>query len=411
MGHLCVPVEHAEDEADRARRDPTAGARVVAIARAQWGRSRQRVGVDLETHPFALHRYLEPEEWWCGDFVSWVYEAAGVGFTGGGAGGWHVGNNVAIRAWFEARGRWVDRDDPRWATFVPSPGDYVRFRTDRGGHAAIVSSVEDQTLYTIEGNVGFRVDVGRYRGFRGYPEIDGFGILALPNQAPEVDAGDELARVRPGSLVLRGQATDDGPTARLVTRWSMHAGPAEVACDRPSALETECHFDVPGTYVLRLTAEDGEHTIHDDVRVVVTPNRTPEVSIALELLDAEHAELRGTVIDDEAVRTWWSVEDGPGEVRLDALDATHVTARFDAPGRYVLRLHADDGQAIASAEHALVVPAPSRLGCTIARASRDRTALVLLLVPIALGVRARRRREPGDLHRLARRQRSDDRAV
>src|SRR5690606_4867174 len=109
-----------------------------------------------------------PGEMWCSDFVSWVYRAAGVPFTGGYEGGWRLNNNFAIRRWFQRRGRWVDRDSEAWPTFEPQAGDYIRMHTRSGhGHSGIVRySTPAGVLYTVEGNVGNRVRLRRYPRFR-----------------------------------------------------------------------------------------------------------------------------------------------------------------------------------------------------------------------------------------------------
>ncbi len=123
---------------------------------------------------------MRPGGLWCSDFVSWVYRAAGVPFSGGYEGGWLLTNNLAIRHWFERRGWWVQKHGPEWASFQPRPGDYVRIRTRRWGHSAIVRFVEGDTLHVIEGNAGGRVRLTRYARFREHERIDGFGLVTMP---------------------------------------------------------------------------------------------------------------------------------------------------------------------------------------------------------------------------------------
>ncbi len=52
-------------------------------------------------------------------------------------------------------------------------------------------------------------------------------------------------------------------------RWSRVSGPGDVAFQDPTTLVTTATFTVPGTYVLRLTANTGEETATSDFHVVV----------------------------------------------------------------------------------------------------------------------------------------------
>jgi hypothetical protein len=160
-------------------RTTSTGSRIVGIAIAERGRELSGVGRG-STEPGPLGQFIRPSSIWCSDFVSWVYRAAGVPFTGGYQGGWLLTNNVAIRRWFVRRDAWISRRSPDWRTFQPRPGDYVRIHTRTWGHSAIVRYVDGDTLHTIEGNAGGRVITTTYPRFRDYERIDGFGLTTLP---------------------------------------------------------------------------------------------------------------------------------------------------------------------------------------------------------------------------------------
>lgn len=156
------------------------GARIVGLASAEDGRDLANVGrgrASMEPGPLA--RYVAPGGLWCSDFVSWVYRAAGVPFTGGYHGGWMLPNNVAIRRWFVRRSAWVAHDDAGYRSFAPSPGDYVRIRTSTWGHSAIVRAVVGDTLHLVEGNARGHVRLIRYEHFRQHERIEGFGLVRL----------------------------------------------------------------------------------------------------------------------------------------------------------------------------------------------------------------------------------------
>jgi hypothetical protein len=69
---------------------------------------------------------------------------------------------------------------------------------------------------------------------------------------------------------LAGTATDDGvPSVELSLEWLQVSGPSSAlftAADAPSTVAT---FSSAGTYVLRLTAHDGELSASDEVTVTV----------------------------------------------------------------------------------------------------------------------------------------------
>lgn len=156
------------------------GTRIVSIAQGEDGRELHTVGRWREgMEPGPLARYVAPGTLWCSDFVSWVYRAAGVPFTGGYHGGWLIRNNASIRRWFVRRDAWVERGDAGWSSFTPSPGDYVRISTRTWGHSAIVRRVEGDTLHLVEGNASGRVRLIRYARFRAHERIEGFGLVRL----------------------------------------------------------------------------------------------------------------------------------------------------------------------------------------------------------------------------------------
>lgn len=96
-------------------------------------------------------------------------------------------------------------------------------------------------------------------------------IETLANRPPAVDAGPDQ-RVPFGTTAnLAGSVTDDGlPTAgALTSTWSVLSGPGTVTFGNASNPATTATFTVAGTYVLRLTADDGQLTSSDDVTIEV----------------------------------------------------------------------------------------------------------------------------------------------
>jgi RHS repeat-associated protein len=183
------------------------------------------------------------------------------------------------------------------------------------------------------------------------------GRLSQPNQPPVVGAGPDLGIDLGASAHLDGTVSDDGlPAGRLDLAWSKVEGPGEVVFAAASAEDTDATFSASGSYLLRLTASDGELSAHDEAQVVVQAANTaplvdagPDRSI---VLPERSTRLEGTVRDDGkllAVPTVaWSVVGGPGEVVFEAPASPATTATFSAAGVYELRLTAHDGQLTSS---------------------------------------------------------------
>jgi hypothetical protein len=87
-----------------------------------------------------------------------------------------------------------------------------------------------------------------------------------------VSAGPDLAVTLPATAALDGTVSDDGlpsPPGTLTTTWSKVSGPGTVTFGNAAAVDTTASFSAPGTYVLRLTASDGELSTNDDATVTV----------------------------------------------------------------------------------------------------------------------------------------------
>jgi len=82
-----------------------------------------------------------------------------------------------------------------------------------------------------------------------------------PNPAPRVDAGVDTI----GSLTMVIAGTSDAPTI-----WTKVSGPGDVTFDDDSVLSPLVTFTEIGTYVLRLTADDGTTTAYDELTIEVS---------------------------------------------------------------------------------------------------------------------------------------------
>jgi hypothetical protein len=101
------------------------------------------------------------------------------------------------------------------------------------------------------------------------------------NQPPVVSAGPDQTITLPASATLSGTATDDGwpnPPGKLTTTWSQVSGPGTVTFGNASALSTSASFSIAGTYVLKLTANDGSLSASSQMSVTVNPANQPPVA-------------------------------------------------------------------------------------------------------------------------------------
>ena len=100
------------------------------------------------------------------------------------------------------------------------------------------------------------------------------------NQAPTVSAGpDQVVETvaLPTTTNLDGLVTDDGlpQGAQVTSEWSQVSGPGTVTFGDIYAVDTTASFSVDGSYMLRLTADDGELTGYDDVTITVNSQGNP----------------------------------------------------------------------------------------------------------------------------------------
>ena len=147
------------------------------------------------------------------------------------------------------------------------------------------------------------------------------------NNAPVVSAGADQVTTLAGILNLNGTATDDGIPAgsTLAISWSKLSGPGTVAFGNANATATTATFSAPGTYVLRLTANDSQLGAFDEVVVTVTnaSNQAPSVNAGL---DQTIAPPKSQVLfydDFESGTGKWAIAGGMVLTTSSAYGGTH----------------------------------------------------------------------------------------
>src|ERR1051325_8816975 len=186
----------------------------------------------------------------------------------------------------------------------------------------------------------------------GWTWVPGAPFTGTANTPPVVNAGPDAAVTLPATAALSGSASDDGIVSPLVTTWTKTSGPGTVTFGNASLLATTATFSLPGTYVLTLTASDGELVSSDTISIVVSGviNQAPPVNAGPDqtiTVPTATASLSGTATDDGlpagTLTTQWTKVSGPGTVTFGDAAAPVTTATFSLQGAYVLRLTANDG--------------------------------------------------------------------
>ncbi len=97
------------------------------------------------------------------------------------------------------------------------------------------------------------------------------------NSAPTVNAGSDVTTIVGSTIALAGTATDDGrPNGTLLTTWTESSGRTGFSFNNVNSLNTSATFSQTGTYMIRLTANDGDLTSYDELMVTVNSEPAPE---------------------------------------------------------------------------------------------------------------------------------------
>jgi len=238
-----------------------------------------------------------------------------------------------------------------------------------GATIADAASASTQVTLTEAGTYVFRLSVSD----SDLTSDDEVTVVLLPeNQAPVVSAGASQSITLPvNSVTLSGSVTDDGKPqgSVLSSMWTQLSGPAGVVFSEASQPVTQATFPAVGTYVLELSATDGELSGSAPTTVTVLPqpvNQAPGVSAGPDrglTLPNTTVSLNGSVTDDGlpngSLAIQWSQVSGPSSVVFSDPDQAVTQATLDAAGTYTLRLSASDGQYTSSSDVRVVVFSPN----------------------------------------------------
>lgn len=211
-------------------------------------------------------------------------------------------------------------------------------------------------------------------------------VPATGNQPPVVNAGSNQTISADNPVAsLHGTVSDDGlPTAALTTAWSLASGPAAVTFQNPYALSTIASFPTTGSYVLRLSASDGELSSSSTVTIsvasvgpgitsiILTPSVVSLAPGAIQQFSAEGRDPSGPPV---AIAPVWSATGG-------SINQAGRYAAGSVTGQYTVTANSNgvSGQAtvlISTATNvwpgsAWATATPLQLGMTAARLNEAR---------------------------------------
>ena len=170
---------------------------------------------------------------------------------------------------------------PRWVRVVRSGSSYTGFTSTDGiawtavGTAGTVSMTEPMLI-------GLAVTSNNTSALT-TAVFDNVSILQTGNVAPFVSAGGDGSTVLPQPAALDGSASDDGA---FTTHWEKRSGPGTVIFADAAATTTTAEFSAPGSYVLRLIADDSQVKTFDEVTITTS---VPEVNITANALTTTEA--------------------------------------------------------------------------------------------------------------------------
>ncbi|HTY87092.1 MAG TPA: M36 family metallopeptidase [Candidatus Acidoferrum sp.] len=195
------------------------------------------------------------------------------------------------------------------------------------------------------------------------------------NLPPAVTAGPAQTVNFGDTFTLAGAVTDDQlPYNVLHSSWRQLSGPGEATFADNTLTNTTVTFDQPGSYVLRLTADDGWATNTADVAVELLPptNVPPVVAIISPVASSEFPvglpiPLTATASDSDGVVVGVSIR-ADGNLLAEWTEPPFTCVWTNAmPGDHVLTARAtdDSGATTVSAEVLLVVLEPEHGDFTV----------------------------------------------
>ncbi len=197
-------------------------------------------------------------------------------------------------------------------------------------------------------------------------EIRSLYLAEPANRAPVITLSPPAGVVTTGQAVaLAAQVADDGlPDASAPELlWEQISGPGSATFSNPASPSTSATFPAAGTYLLRLSANDGGAVASATVAVAVfgpgdpLANAAPALAPSQTPLDSHRFRLQANATDDSgAPAVAWRQIAGPGAVTLTSPGTDQTEAILSGYGEYVVEASASDGTLTTRATVTLASP-------------------------------------------------------
>ncbi|MES2708249.1 MAG: Calx-beta domain-containing protein [Verrucomicrobiota bacterium] len=208
----------------------------------------------------------------------------------------------------------------------------------------------------IEGNEVIIAQIGG-----GTYDIGGDGytsVTLVDNDIPPTvfisSPGAQGVVVAPGNgIKLRATLNDDGLPQAVTATWSMVAGPGAVTFDPPSGTsgETAATFTEAGTYLIRVTASDGQFSSSDQISLTVG---SPAAAVPSGWISADVGPPTAHGFSGMSGGSWHL--NGAGTGYASNSDRAHAVGRtVEGNGTVIARLTSLNGNGQANAEAGLFI--------------------------------------------------------
>jgi len=183
----------------------------------------------------------------------------------------------------------------RSGNFVSGAANIMNYVWATGTGKQILANGKSEGTNTDAGNIGTMSGGGRIGRTTGHPFFGGdIAEIIILTGAVDTENRQNMEGYLAHKWGLDGQLSIDHPRKLsppggafavaslngivsdpdgnpLTSTWSLVSGPANVTFGSTTAVNTTATFITAGTYVLRLTADDGYSLVSDDVTIIVNP--------------------------------------------------------------------------------------------------------------------------------------------
>ncbi len=187
--------------------------------------------------------------------------------------------------------------------------------------------------------------------------------ITTTNSQPVAEAGTDQSVQVTDLVQLDGSASSDVDGDPLTFAWELSAKPenSTAILSDPTLINPTFMIDLPGTYVVLLTVNDGTLDSDVDFLTITTVNSAPVANAGADqtVFVTQSAILDGATssdVDNDALSFAWSFTSMPTGSTATLSDPTAPSLDFtvDVPGTYVVQLVVNDGTVDSAADTVVI---------------------------------------------------------